>query len=104
MSKLPEQDEKPKVPEEKQLPEAQEEGMTLWEHLEELRGRLVKMIVAFLIGCVVAWNKKELLLELITKPFVEAWKKGLTCNPISRRDEPRKAAVEEKIKKHDKAE
>jgi len=35
---------------------------------------------------------------------VEAWKKGLTCNPISRRDEPRKAAVEEKIKKHDKAE
>jgi sec-independent protein translocase protein TatC len=76
MSKLPEQDEKPKVPEEKQLPEAQEEGMTLWEHLEELRGRLVKMIVAFLIGCVVAWNKKELLLELITKPFVEAWKKG----------------------------
>jgi sec-independent protein translocase protein TatC len=70
MSKLPEQ-------EKSQVPEEQEhDGMTLWEHLDELRGRLVKMIIAFLIGGIVAWTKKELLLELITKPFVIAWKKG----------------------------
>jgi sec-independent protein translocase protein TatC len=74
MSKLPEQDEKPKLPD--QPEEQAPEGMTLWEHLEELRGRLVKMIIAFLIGCIAAWHKKEFLLEILTKPFVEAWKKG----------------------------
>ncbi len=74
MSKLPEQDEKPKLPD--QPEEQAPEGMTLWEHLEELRGRLVKMIIAFLIGCIAAWHKKEFLLELLTKPFVAAWKKG----------------------------
>lgn len=71
MSKLPEQDEKPPVPDDQT-----QEGMTLWEHLDELRSRLIKMIIAFLIGCGVAWSKKEFLLEIITKPFVEAWKKG----------------------------
>jgi predicted Zn-dependent protease len=29
-----------------------------------------------------------------------AWKKGLTCNPISKRDEPRKVEVEKKIKQN----
>jgi sec-independent protein translocase protein TatC len=73
MSKLPEQDEKKAdQPEE---PTA-DSGMTLWEHLDELRSRLVKMIIAFLLGCVLAWNKKETLLLIITKPFVEAWKSG----------------------------
>jgi sec-independent protein translocase protein TatC len=71
MSKLPEQDEKPQVPDDQP-----QEGMTLWEHLDELRSRLVKMILAFVAGCGLAWTKKELLLEIITKPFVEAWKKG----------------------------
>jgi sec-independent protein translocase protein TatC len=70
MSKLPEQDEKPPVPDD------QAQGMTLWEHLDELRGRLIKMILAFVLGGIVAWTKKELLLQIITLPFVEAWKKG----------------------------
>lgn len=72
MSKLPEQDDKPKVPEE-QRPDP---GMTLWEHLDELRARLVKMIVAFVIGGGLAWTKREMLLKLLTIPFVDAWNRG----------------------------
>ncbi len=72
MSKLPAQDKNPNVPEEQQ----QEQGMTLWEHLDELRGRLVKMIVAFVIGGGLAWTKRKELLEVITIPFVDAWNKG----------------------------
>jgi sec-independent protein translocase protein TatC len=71
MSKLPERDEKPNVPDEQAA-----EGMTLWEHLDELRSRLIKMIIAFLAGCGLAWTKKELLLQVITQPFVAAWKHG----------------------------
>ncbi|HTQ03691.1 MAG TPA: twin-arginine translocase subunit TatC [Polyangiaceae bacterium] len=72
MSKLPEQDKKPNVPEE----QTQDQGMTLWEHLDELRGRLVKMIVAFVVGGGLAWTKRKELLQIITIPFVEAWNKG----------------------------
>jgi sec-independent protein translocase protein TatC len=47
--------------------------MTIWEHLEELRSRIIKMMIAFLIGAVVAWWHKEDLLDLLTRPFVIAW-------------------------------
>lgn len=67
MSKLPEQDPQP---------EPAAEGMTLWEHLEELRSRLVKMLVAFAIGGIAAWTQKEALLGILTAPFVEAWQNG----------------------------
>ena len=70
MSKLPEQDEKPGKSEQ------EPDGMTLWEHLEELRGRLVKMLIAFAIGGIAAWSQKERLLGILTTPFVEAWNKG----------------------------
>ncbi len=51
----------------------EEHTMTLWEHLEELRSRLVKMIIAFLLGGIAAWNFREKLLQVLTIPFVEAW-------------------------------
>ena len=35
---------------------------------------------------------------------VEAWKKGLTCSPVSKRDERRKGELEKKIKKYGKGE
>jgi sec-independent protein translocase protein TatC len=61
-----------------QDPAAQgEEGsMTLWEHLEELRSRIVRMAIAFAIGAGVCWFYKERILGLITRPFMEAWKLG----------------------------
>jgi len=47
--------------------------MTIWEHLEELRSRIVKMMIAFLIGAGLSWWQKEFLLELLTRPFAQAW-------------------------------
>lgn len=84
MSKLPAQDPPPELPGRAGKPEAEEaqdEGMTLWEHLDELRSRLIKMILAFVVGGIVAWTKKEWLLTIITMPFVEAWKKGHPDKP-----------------------
>lgn len=69
MSKLPEQDPTKPASEEG-------EGMTLWEHLDELRGRLIKMILAFVVGGIAAWTQKDRLIIIITQPFIEAWKQG----------------------------
>jgi sec-independent protein translocase protein TatC len=51
----------------------EEHSMTLWEHLEELRSRLIRMGLSFLVGAGTAWYFKEWLLEWLTKPFVTAW-------------------------------
>ena len=50
--------------------------MTFWEHLEELRARLVRMILAFVVGGGVAWYFKKQLLIWLTLPFVRAWNAG----------------------------
>jgi sec-independent protein translocase protein TatC len=58
--------------------QATDEGsMTLWEHLEELRGRMVKMILFFAVGAVVSWLYKEKLLGFLTHPYVAAGGKTL---------------------------
>lgn len=58
-------------------PEAEEPGtMTFWEHLEELRARIVKMLLAFAIGAAIAWVYREELLLLVTQPFLDAWAKS----------------------------
>jgi sec-independent protein translocase protein TatC len=55
-------------------PDPEEEGaMTLWEHLGELRSRLVKMIFFFLIGAGAAWYYRTDLLDVIKQPFVDSW-------------------------------
>jgi sec-independent protein translocase protein TatC len=51
----------------------EEHAMTFWEHLEELRARLVKAILAGLIGSGVCWYYREKLLAWMTQPFVAAW-------------------------------
>jgi sec-independent protein translocase protein TatC len=53
--------------------EAGEGQMTFWEHLNELRARIIKMVLAFAIGAAVAWYFKSALLEVIVRPFVEGW-------------------------------
>ncbi|MCH2110321.1 MAG: twin-arginine translocase subunit TatC [Polyangiaceae bacterium] len=47
--------------------------MSFWEHLDELRSRLFKMILFFLLGAACAWVFKEELLSIMTRPFVEGW-------------------------------
>lgn len=51
----------------------EEEGMTFWEHLEELRSRMFKMAIAIVCGGVVAWFAKEHILSWLVTPFSTAW-------------------------------
>ncbi len=48
--------------------------MTFFEHLEELRGRIVKSVLAIGIGFAIGWVFREPLLAWLTHPFVMAWK------------------------------
>lgn len=48
-------------------------AMTFWEHLEELRSRIIRSLFAFLVGAVAAWWYKEQLLIVLTQPFVDGW-------------------------------
>lgn len=53
--------------------EASEEGMTFWEHLDELRSRLIKIMLAALVGSGFAWTYRERILSWLVTPFREAW-------------------------------
>lgn len=54
-------------------PEAEEElQMTFWEHLEELRVRIRKALLAFALGAGAAWYYREPILIWVTTPFIEA--------------------------------
>jgi sec-independent protein translocase protein TatC len=53
-----------------------ENTMTFWEHLEELRRRIFKMMAAFAVGAAIGWFFRERLLAILTEPFVRAWKNG----------------------------
>jgi sec-independent protein translocase protein TatC len=50
--------------------------MTFWEHLEELRARIVKALLAGLVGSGICWYYREKLLYWLTKPFMDAWNAG----------------------------
>jgi sec-independent protein translocase protein TatC len=43
--------------------------MTLVEHLEELRSRVFKALLALVASVIVTWNFKEVLLRFMLKPF-----------------------------------
>ena len=52
----------------------QEQGkMSIWEHLDELRSRLVKALIAYLVGATVAWTYRDPILAWLWKPFAESW-------------------------------
>lgn len=58
--------------------------MTLWDHLAELRSRLVYIIITLVITTSVAWYFQGDLLAFFAKPFLQAWKaRGLTGNPLN---------------------
>jgi len=56
-------------------PDEEEGGapMTFWEHLDELRRRLVYCFVAFIICCALTWEFHEPILHVISRPFKDAW-------------------------------
>jgi sec-independent protein translocase protein TatC len=56
------------------MTETADEGtMTFWEHLDELRSRIIKMFLAFAVGATVSWVFKTELLEIVARPFIEGW-------------------------------
>ncbi len=63
------------VGEEPEAPGHDEGGkpMTFWEHLEELRRRLIHCILALFLGCVVAWEFHGRMLKILETPFANAW-------------------------------
>lgn len=49
--------------------------MTFWEHLDELRSRLIRSLIAFFIATGIAWNYHERIKDILTVPLNDAWKK-----------------------------
>jgi sec-independent protein translocase protein TatC len=47
--------------------------MTFWEHLDELRKRLIWSVIAFFGGCFAAWGVHEELMEVLAAPFIASW-------------------------------
>jgi len=47
--------------------------MTIWEHLDELRGRVVKATIGVAVTTIVAWGFKERLLALLVAPYDRVW-------------------------------
>jgi sec-independent protein translocase protein TatC len=64
------QDEPPAVPE---LP--QDVPMTVFEHLGELRTRLIRAMLGMIPGIAVAWTLREQLLDFLVAPLGKAWVK-----------------------------
>ncbi|AUX43243.1 preprotein translocase subunit TatC [Sorangium cellulosum] len=52
----------------------EDKPMSFWEHLDELRKRLVRSVLVFFAACMVGWEVREKLLHFLTVPFVQAWK------------------------------
>jgi sec-independent protein translocase protein TatC len=54
-------------------PPAEESKMTIWEHLEELRRRVIKAAIGVLGTTIIAWNFRERLLAELVKPYQRTW-------------------------------
>src|SRR5690606_29075462 len=48
--------------------------MSFFDHLGELRKRLIRVLIGMLPGVAVGWYFKEWLLDLLVKPLVTAWR------------------------------
>lgn len=50
-----------------------DEPMTIWEHIRELRTRLMRAVIALIPSTMLAWEYKEQLLSFLVKPLTKAW-------------------------------
>jgi sec-independent protein translocase protein TatC len=56
--------------------------MSFWEHLDELRSRLLKAAIAYIVGTSVVWAYKDPILAWLWKPFADSWRaENLPDNP-----------------------
>ena len=56
-------------------------SMTLFEHLRELRYRLVVAMLAIIVGMVVAWFFRDPLMDILQRPYFEAIEDLKAKNP-----------------------
>ncbi len=56
--------------------------MTIWEHLSELRSRIVRAGVAVAIGATVCWVYKDNILGWLVKPYETLWKERFPTIPL----------------------
>ncbi len=55
-----------------EMPE-EDRPMTFWEHLDELRKRVMYSLGALIVACFAAWEVREPVLDALTVPFAKAW-------------------------------
>jgi sec-independent protein translocase protein TatC len=56
--------------------------MTIWEHLGELRKRVVRAGVTLFAGAILCWSFREKLLAWIAQPYEVAWKIRFPGTPV----------------------
>lgn len=56
--------------------------MTIWEHLGELRKRIVRAAITLFAGAILCWNFREKLLAWIAEPYKVAWKLRFPDVPV----------------------
>ncbi len=49
-------------------------AMTFWQHLDELRSRLIKALLAYLAGASIAWAYRDPILNWLWTPFAVSWR------------------------------
>src|SRR5437868_13288152 len=68
------------VPADRQMPEG-DKPMTFWEHLEELRKRIIYSVVALVAAFFAAWEVKEPVLKALSLPYQRAWEEQKIAGP-----------------------
>ena len=63
--------------------EIQEGQMTLWEHLEELRRRLIICVITLFAGFIVCWFYRQAIFDVVQAPFLKFVAKGDKLSFIS---------------------
>jgi sec-independent protein translocase protein TatC len=48
--------------------------MSIWEHLDELRSRLIRAVITYVVGAAIAWEYRDPILAWLWKPFAESWR------------------------------
>jgi len=56
--------------------------MTIWEHLGELRKRIVRAGITLIAGAVLCWTFREKLFEWIAAPYQAQWKVSFPNTPM----------------------
>jgi sec-independent protein translocase protein TatC len=61
----------------------QDGQMTLWEHLEELRRRLIICVISLVAGFIVCWIYRNEIFDIVQAPFLQFVSKGDKLSFIS---------------------